>query len=221
VKIKNLDTPWNRFVAWIDMFFVDHGFVRNLYNNFYALSDKMYRSSQPAPFQVRRYKQKYGIKTIINLRGENTFGSYHYEKEACEKEGLHFVNFRVYSRRMPSKKDVLGAKALLESIEYPANLHCKSGADRAGLMATLYMIFQEQQPVEEAIKQLDWKYGHFKQAKTGILDHFFQCYLDYNKETPTEFLDWVENIYDEQACTESFHSSWWWNNVVDKILRRE
>ena len=76
------------------MFFVDHGFVRNLYNNFYALSDEMYRSSQPAPFQVRRYKQKYGIKTIINLRGENTFGSYHYEKEACEQEGLKFIKDR-------------------------------------------------------------------------------------------------------------------------------
>ena len=122
---------------------------------------------------------------------------------------------------MPSVEEVLGAKVLFESIEYPANFHCKSGADRAGLMATLYMIFQQNQPVEEAMKQLDWKYGHFKQAKTGMLDYFFECYLEYNRHTPIEFLDWLENVYDKNACTESFHSSWWANNIVDKILRRE
>ena len=51
-------------------------------------------------------------------------------------------------------------------------MHCKSGADRAGLMAALYLLIAKQ-PAREAVKQLTWKYGHVKQAKTGVLDAFF------------------------------------------------
>jgi len=207
--------------AWMNMLFSDHGLVRIVYNNFYSLPGQMYRLSQPAPFQVRRLKNKYQVKTIINLRGDNHFGSFLLEKEACDQVSIKLINFVMYSRTMPLKEVVLDAKKLMDEIEYPAAFHCKSGADRAGLFAALYLIFRENQSVEEAKKQLAMKYGHFKQAKTGMLDHFFQLYLDYAKEHDITFIDWVEQVYDRETAIQSFHSSWWANNVVDKLLRRE
>ena len=221
MKIKHLNTRWKRFLAWIDMLFVDHGFIRVLYNNFYKVSNNVYRSSQPAPFQVRNYKKKYDVKTIINLRGDNIFGSYLLEKEEAQKQGITFIDFRVYSRDMPKKETILEAKKIFECIKYPINFHCKSGADRAGLMSTLYLILIENVPVEIAIKQLAKKYGHFKEAKTGILDYFFQLYLEYSKTHQISFIDWVTQVYDRDKAISNFQSSWWANKLVDKILKRE
>ena len=82
--MKDISKPWGRFLAWLDMHLVDHGFVRAIYNNLYDLGGGMFRSSQPSPAQIRKYHRKYGLKTIINLRGEHDYGSYFFEREVCE-----------------------------------------------------------------------------------------------------------------------------------------
>ena len=106
-------------------------------------------------------------------------------------------------------------------MEYPALLHCKSGADRAGFMSALYLFVQEGAPLETAVRQLHWKYGHFKQAKTGILDYFFELYAAYNERCPTPFWDWVERVYDPAAAKASFRTREWADTVVDRVLGRE
>ena len=57
-------------------------------------------------------------------------------------------------------------------------LHCKSGADRAGFVAALYLIVHEGRSVDEALRQLSARYGHFRFSKTGILDAFFERYAE-------------------------------------------
>ena len=44
-------------------------------------------------------------------------------------------------------------------------MHCKSGADRAGIVAVMYKLLHEKAPFEEAVEQLSFKYGHIKQGK--------------------------------------------------------
>ena len=215
-----LDTAKGRFDTYMHMLFVDHGILRILYYTKYALSEKMARTNQPLPFQLRREAAN-GIRTVVNLRGENKYGSYFLEEEACRKHGLEMVNFTVKSRDVPSKEVLHGARDLFDKIEYPAIMHCKSGADRVGFMSTLYLYFHENRPLEEALKQLNWTYGHVSQGKTGILDYFFERYIEHNKQTPTDFFDWVDNVYDPEEVKESFTSTWWANMLVDRILRRE
>ena len=108
-----------------------------------------------------------------------------------------------------------------EELEYPILLHCKSGADRAGLVSTLYQHIMQDVPIEKARSQLSLRFGHVKQAKTGMLDFFFEQYLDYAKDHDIAFLDWVETVYDEDELIRSFHSGRWSNILVDKVLRRE
>ena len=138
----DLTKPYGRFMAYMNMQLEDHGIVRSIYNNFYALPGGMYRCSQPSPAQIRKYHRLYGIKTIINLRGENPHGSYDLEVDTCRELGIELINFNLYSRDMPSVEEVLGARDLFERIAYPALMHCKSGADRAGLGATFYRHFR-------------------------------------------------------------------------------
>lgn len=217
---NDLSTPGRRFRTWLDMLFKDHQVLRLAYSGRYRLSDRMWRAAQPAPFQLRQVRDM-GIRTVINLRGARDCGSYVLEREACDRLGLTLVDFPVNSRAAPKKEYLRGAVELFRAVEYPAVMHCKSGADRAGLMSTLYLFAHEGRPLDEAMRQLHWSYGHFKQSKTGIIDFFFETYRDYNARTPIDFMTWVEEVYDPDALKAAFHAQWWWSAFVDKVLRRE
>jgi protein tyrosine/serine phosphatase len=100
-------------------------------------------------------------------------------------------------------------------------MHCKSGADRAGLMSVLFRHFHQGWPIEEAIKELSLKYGHIKQADTGVLDAVFQRYLDDSAQRPMPFLEWVDTVYDPVEIKATFRANGTANRFVNSILRRE
>ncbi|WP_246337351.1 fused DSP-PTPase phosphatase/NAD kinase-like protein [Azospirillum oleiclasticum] len=213
-------TPWQRTLGHFESVFIDHAVFRLMYANHYQVGPGMFRSSQPSPSHIRRAAAA-GVKTIINLRGSRDCASYTLEAEACRAYGLTLVDFPVNSRAAPKKETLHRARAMFESIEYPALMHCKSGADRAGFMAALYLLVHEKKPLDEAMRQLHWRYGHFKQAKTGILDHFFELYGRYSERRPIAFYDWVDQVYDPEETASSFRSREWANAVVDRVLERE
>ncbi len=220
--MSQIDTPLKRFKARLENLFVDHEILRMIYRNFYALSDKAYRSNHPSASFIKKLKNRYGLKTIISMRKADTSASYLFEKEACENLDVKLINHRMSSRSLPKVDMVIAAKKLFAEVEYPILIHCKSGADRAGLMSVLYMHFVENQPMHQAVKQLSMKYGHLRWADTGKLDFFFDKFFEYQNQHPEiEFIDWVENIYDREALDKEFKSSSWANIVVNKILRRE
>ena len=214
--------PFLRTRAYLDMYLADHGAVRAAYNNLYALPGGLYRSSQPSPAQLARYQRDLGIRSVINLRGPNDYGSYFLEVSACQALGLELHNTRLYSRTPPSVEEIHAIKTLFESVSYPALMHCKSGADRAGMGAALYRILICKDPIEVAMRELHWKYGHFKRAKTGILDYFFATFAAWQKANPKgDFMTWVDTVYNEETLKKDFHegkvAAW----VVDKVLHRE
>ena len=205
---------------YIDMLLFDHGVFRLAYLNRHRLGDKAWRSAQPAPHDLVWF-QRAGVKTIVNLRGPRLCGSYSLEEAHCRRLGLELVNYTVRSRATPSLKELEGAKELFERVTYPVAMHCKSGADRAGLMSVLYMHFVEGQPIEEAVGQLSLRYGHIRQADTGIIDHFFETYMACNRRKPVDFWTWVQTDYDPAAVHASFKSSSLATRFVGGVLRRE
>lgn len=215
-----ITTPFQRFFAHFDAHLGDHAFLRALWTNLNPIDDNAWRSNQPSPRQVKKLA-KLGIKTIVNLRGPSRWGSYILEKEACEKYGIEFINHRMYSRRMPTFEELLKTKAMFEALEGPVLFHCKSGADRAGICSVLYQMMVLNKPIEEAQKQLSLRYLHVKHSKTGRLDYFFDTYAEFNRKTPTPFLEWAEHHYDRDTLTDEFHSNKWYDFIVDKVLHRE
>ena len=217
----DLATPEGRRRAEADLIWADHGFLRARFRNFHWIEPgKMARANQPSPAQIARYAEL-GIKTILNLRGPGATGYYALEREACARHGIEMIDARMHSREPPSRAQILQAKRLFETIQYPALMHCKSGADRAGAMAVLYRHFAMGAPIEEAIEQLRFKYLHIRQGKTGVIDFFFATYLAEAKQSGKSFLDWVEHDYDQAKVKTAFLGEWWANILVDKILRRE
>lgn len=217
----DLKTPEGRKRAERELVWGDHGFLRMRFQNLHQISEEMWRSNQPSPQQISEHAKSRGIRTILNLRGESTKGYYLLEKEACAANGIELVDFRVYSRDTPSVEAILGARDLFSQIEYPALMHCKSGADRAGLMAALYKLLREEAPVETAMQQLSLKYLHVRQGKTGMLDAFLEAYQRFSSVTPKPFIDWVKDDYDRLAVKAAFMERFESRLALDRLLRRE
>lgn len=199
----------------------DHHFLRLRFQNLHQISDEMWRSNQPSPKQIAEHATERGIKTIINLRGVSTKGYYLLEKEACAANGIELVEFQVYSRDTPKIETVLAAKELFDTITYPALMHCKSGADRAGLASVLYMHFRQGLPILEALEQLSKKYLHLREGKTGLLDHFFEEYLAFAETQDMSFEDWVRTQYNPAEMKAEFLASGKGKLRLSELLRRE
>ena len=207
-------------LCYFEMLILDYGLVRGLYNNRHRISDEAWRSAQPAPHHIRKAARA-GVKTVINLRGDQSFGTTWLEERACAQNGLKLINFKLRSRAAPSREELHAMRALLEGIAYPVLLHCKSGADRAGLMSVLYRHVREGVPIAEAKAQLSLKYGHIRQADTGVLDYFFERYLADNAASPISFWDWVDTRYDADEVNATFKANTIANRLVNGILKRE
>ena len=217
----DLSTPEGRRAAEHDLVWTDHGFLRNIYRNFHWIEPGvMARSNQPSPDQIARYAKE-GFKTILNARGKSDTGYYLLEKEACERHGITLIDLRLRSREPPSVEAIHRCKEIFATIQYPALMHCKSGADRAGVAAVLFKHFKMGLPISEAVEQLSLKYLHIKQGKTGMIDFFFQTYLEETKASGKPFIQWVDEDYDFDRVKAAFTGQWWANILVDKVLRRE
>lgn len=199
----------------------DHGFLRESFQNLHKISDEMWRSNQPNPRQVEEHARRRGIKTILNLRGPSTKGYYLLEAEACATHGIELIDFQVFSRDTPTVETVLAARDLFDRITYPALMHCKSGADRAGLMSVLYLIFRMKVPVRQAVQQLSKKYLHMREGKTGLLDAFFEAYLTAEQTQGITFETWLETAYDREEVKQAFLQSGRGKLGLDRLLRRE
>jgi protein tyrosine/serine phosphatase len=209
-----------RFRAWVHMLLSDHGVFRVFYLNKHAVTDKLWRSAQPTPVQLAEFKAE-GGRTVVYLRGGREHGAWQLEREACDKLGLALVDFVVRSRGAPDRESLLKAEKFFSSIEYPALVHCKSGADRAGFMSALYLVVVEGASANEALKQLSLRFGHIRQAKTGILDAFFERYRDEGEAAGMSLAEWVEKHYDPDALERDFHAGRISTFLVDRIMRRE
>jgi len=209
-----------RMLEHFDLIAIDHGVFRFAYLNLHEVAPGVWRSAQPGPRDIRRLAKR-GLRTVINLRGIRDCGSYRLEQQACARHGVKLIDFKMRSRGVPLRKTIHEAAALFERIDYPVLMHCKSGADRVGMMAALYMILREGRTVDEASRQLSLRYGHFKQADTGVLDHFLDAYRVENARQPIDFLRWVDEQYDPKKLAAEFKPRGPINFLVNRLLRRE
>jgi len=210
-----------------EFMFADHAIIRRLYDNSHEIAPGVWRSFQPSPERLAIWAGR-GIRTVVNLRGPKPSAALFLEEEACARLGLTLEHFRIFSREAPSIEILRGARDLFSRIDYPVLLHCKSGADRVGLMSALYLFFSGEAPLDKALKQLSLRYGHVKQGKTGVIDAAFDRYIDHARKKSISladvdaFFDWAGSpAYDPAAVKRDFIGKWWGNFLTERVLRRE
>jgi protein tyrosine/serine phosphatase len=223
VQTFDLSTRKGRFKAYWNYLWADHAFLRLGFQNAHWVGPELIRTNQPWPFQIRRWRDL-GVKTVINLRGGGYPTSFYLlEKDACARLGMTLVDFAIASREAPSRAQVEGAKALFETVQYPAIMHCKSGADRAGVMSVLYAHFRLGLPLREAIaRELSLRTLHVKQGQTGVLDYTFERYFAEGEPLGESFLQWVQRPdYNPKAIRADFNAGVVGSVLTEKLLRRE
>lgn len=157
--------------------FVYRTSVFRITENFAVVDDgKLYRSAQLTTDELEDKIKKYGIKTVISLRGWPGKTAY-YDAEATTLQRLQtqFVAVDLDDKYFPLEKELKKIFTTFEHGDYPMLIHCRVGADRTGMVAALYEQVYMRKSVEESLKQLtfaNWHVPLFKPAMTAFVKKF-------------------------------------------------
>lgn len=119
------------------------------------------RSPQPKKDQLQQAFNKYGIRTVINLRGANPGAKwYDDEKEVTAQNAVTLVDIPMSASRLPHRRDLLKLLDTYRNSPKPILIHCLRGIDRTGEAAALYELIYMKKTKEEALKMLSLEFGY-------------------------------------------------------------
>ena len=214
---RDISSRSGRFWAHVHFQLMDHAFLRVFWNNFHQICNEVYRANQPSPSHLKSYKDK-GIKAVLNLRGFTQQSYALFEEDSCKNLGLDLISVPLSGSSAPQSEKLLEIIDIMDKIPKPFVLHCKSGADRAGLVSAMYLIVQKKLPVFEAKKQLSFKYLHLDFTKTGILDYIFNVFSERLKVKNIDFVDWIKQEYNTDILNSSFKSRIEWKRTANDLM---
>ena len=144
--------------------------------NFHSItSGEAYRSAQLNRNELERYVIKYRIKSILNLRGEDSEASWYKDEiRKSAKLGVLHYDIQLWASRYPDDKTIDKLIGILRTAPRPILLHCQGGADRAGLVSAMWKVIVDNEPKAEAKKQLSFLYGHVPILGRDTMDRFFE-----------------------------------------------
>lgn len=132
-------------------------------DNFYEIDKgNYYRSAQLTDKKLEKYVKKYGIKTLINLRGISKKKWYKKQVAMVEKLGIVQYDIKMSAKRLPHRDDLLELLHLFENVERPFLVHCQGGADRTGEASAIYQMLYMNKSKKESLKMLTLKYHHLE-----------------------------------------------------------
>ena len=138
---------------------------------------RFYRSAQLSGSHLERALRRYGIRSVINLRGPSDKPFYRSERQVCRDLGVVHYDVSLTAYRLPNPVEMRHLIAALDAAPRPVMVHCQQGADRSGLVSTLYANAYEGLPLDRAeSEELTWRYGHFAFVGTWRMERFFDLY---------------------------------------------
>ena len=149
--------------------------------NFHAVEDGvLYRSAQLGKDDLESFARQYGIKSVLNLRGAHSGeGWYDAEMAAVHELGLTHYDYPISAKRFVTRPQIAELLAIVRAAPKPLLIHCKSGADRSGLVAALYRYAIAGASPAEADRQLSLAYGHFPylMSRSVAMDDSFWAFV--------------------------------------------
>ena len=216
----SLDTAAGRRLAWIDSLLVDHAILRLVWTNAGpVLSGRLYRCNHPTPGRLSALVRRWGIRSVLNLRGATGSGSDALSRERAGQLGLDFIDLPISSGRPPSRERLLELIDALQTLREPGLVHCKSGADRAGFAAVVFLLMQGRS-VAAAMPHLSLRWGHLARSRAGVLDTLLHAYA-HEGEGKIPFALWARDSYDPETIAASFAAGRLATLLNDRLLRRE
>ncbi|MFM9996282.1 MAG: fused DSP-PTPase phosphatase/NAD kinase-like protein [Phycisphaerales bacterium] len=156
--------------------------------------DKAYRSGQLSADELREAVAVRGVRSVVNLRGENDTAWYREEAAACRAAGVPLFDIAMSARELPKPEAALELARVLRDAPRPMLIHCKNGANRTGLAATIYLIECEGMPPDDAQRRgLTLWHGHIPLGQTGAINRFLEMFKEQARGKSLE--RWLQEDY--------------------------
>jgi len=138
---------------------------------------QLYRSAQLSGYSLNEVLDRYGIHTVINLRGRNPDAKWYRDETAITThKNITHIDIGMSASKEPDAAIINQLIKAFKTAPRPILIHCEAGADRSGLASAIFELVIAHRPASDAEKQLSFYYGHFPwlTSKTGAMDHAFQ-----------------------------------------------
>jgi protein tyrosine phosphatase (PTP) superfamily phosphohydrolase (DUF442 family) len=169
-----------------------------------VVPQRIYRSGQPTPAQLRAWIGRYGFKTIVNLRGP-TAPMAAEEQALATSMGVDVMCLELNAYKLLSGRKLVQLLDVLQTAKQPMLLHCYHGVDRAGTAAALAAWLLGGQPYERARWQAYVPPGPWKRFNgSGHISDVLTLYEDFcrargaSPDDPSLFQHWAREIYSAQ-----------------------
>ena len=161
----------------------------------------IYRSAQLDARQLEELAARYGIMTVINLRGANLEKDWYQEQRgSIQKLALAYHDINMSAFRLPDVTEVEKLAHALQTAGRPILIHCRDGADRSGLASAFALLLDGKHTMQEARAQTSLRYRVTRPDSAGrqFLNQYSAWLLAKGVEhSPARLLAWIGNDYDD------------------------
>lgn len=133
-------------------------------NNFYKVSDDLFRSQQPTTKEMQ-YLNQLGFKTVINLR------RWHSDQPEIVGTQLTELAIKMRAGKIEDDKVISILKAIQRSPK-PILIHCWHGSDRTGVIVAMYrLVFQNWSKAQAIDELMEPEFGHHYNVYPNIVKY--------------------------------------------------
>lgn len=199
---KPFDLGWRllRICGWTLLIVVGlplsfYGLLHVNHNQHEVVPGLLYRSAQLPAREFVGLAKQVGLRTVINLRGENVGREWYDDQfRAAGELGVDFINYRMSASRELSVAQMTELAQILRQAPKPLLIHCGSGSDRTGLACALFLL-EAGHPPEAVAYQLSLRFGHFPflWSRSWAMDDSLKAYAETHRLPALKLLAGGEN----------------------------
>ena len=149
--------------------------------NFHAVSEgTFYRSAQLSKKELQSAIREHNIRSVLNLRGAHPGQAWYDEELAMSRSlGVAHYDYALSSHRFVTRQQIGEVLDIVREAPKPLLVHCKSGADRTGLVSALYRFAGEGASADQADREPCLVYGHFPYltSRSKAMDESFWAFV--------------------------------------------
>lgn len=178
-------------------------FTHYRYNFHEVRPGQLYRCGQLPNEEWESILKQYGIRTVINLRGERVERDwFQAEKQAARRCGVVHLNLPLNRHNLPQFADMQRLAHWHRTLPRPVLIHCQAGADRTSMVVVIWLLLEDDASLAEVRAQTGWWFGQLPWRQGArqlhrLLDSY-QGWLDQNRlqHNSAHFHAWLGQHYD-------------------------
>jgi len=164
---NTVESRLNLFGCYVHFYLFDHGWIRAIYDNYFVVDEKLHRSGHPSYSTLKKAASS-GVTQIISLRHPGKISYQLLEQIWTDRLGLKFVSYSMSASNISDPSIYVTIINQINNNRGKTLIHCKSGADRSGLLSALYLLNKSVPQIEKSLQMLNWKFGHFGLGEKAI-----------------------------------------------------